>query len=135
KISYSFLQSLQDKPDVLPTMTLPQFAQMKNEIDALLGRTPTPEFQDPSLLSDGTNWQDALFKTAPLQKHQLTVSGGAGNTSYYMSGEYLSQEGVAIGSDFNRYSFRLNLDNQAFNWLKLSASLNFYQTKEKLADR
>ncbi len=40
---------------------------------------------------------------------------------------------MAIGSDFNRYSFRLNLDNQATKWLKLSTSLNFYQTKEKLA--
>lgn len=133
KVSYSYLRSLQSKPDELPTMNLPQFAQMNNEIAALLDRTPTAEFQDPSLLSNGTNWQDALFKTAPLQKHQVTVSGGANNTTYYMSGEYFNQQGVAVGSDFNRYSFRLNLDNQAFSWLKLSASLNFFQTKEKLA--
>lgn len=133
KVSYNYLYSSQDKPDGLPVMTLPQFAQMNNEVAALLDRTPTAEFQDPSLLSDGTNWQNALFKSAPLQKHQVTVSGGVNNTTYYMSGEYFAQEGVAIGSDFNRYSFRLNLDNQAFTWLKLSASLNFFQTKEKLA--
>jgi len=133
KLTYNYLYSLQDRPDELETMSLQQFAEMNNEIATLLDRTPTPEFQNPAVLGQGTNWQHALFKTSPLQKHQVTVSGGAANTTYYMSGEYFSQEGVAVGSDFNRYSFRLNLDNQAFSWLKLSASLNFYQTKEKLA--
>ncbi|SFO59095.1 TonB-linked outer membrane protein, SusC/RagA family [Chitinophaga sp. YR627] len=133
KLSYNYLYSLQDKPEAVNTMTLQQFAIMNNEIAQLLNRTPTPEFQNPSVLGKGTNWQDGLFRTASLQKHQVNISGGASNTTYYMSGEYFDQEGVAIGSDFNRYSFRLNLDNQAFKWLKLSTSLNFYQTKEKLA--
>ncbi|ACU63772.1 SusC/RagA family TonB-linked outer membrane protein [Chitinophaga pinensis] len=133
KLSYNYLYSLQDKPEAVNTMTLQQFAIMNNEIAQLLNRTPTPEFQNPGVLGKGTNWQDALFRTASLQKHQVNISGGASNTTYYMSGEYFDQEGVAIGSDFNRYSFRLNLDNQAFKWLKLSTSLNFYQTKEKLA--
>jgi TonB-linked SusC/RagA family outer membrane protein len=133
KLGYNYLRSLQDRPEALPVMTLSQFAQMSNQIAAELGRTPTAEFKNPSVLGNGTNWQKALFKSAILQKHQVTVSGGANNTTYYMSGEYFRQEGVAIGSDFNRYSFRLNLDNQAFKWLKLSTSLNFYQTKEKLA--
>lgn len=133
RLSYNYLYSLQDKPEDITTMNLQQFAQMNNEIALLLNRTPTPEFQNPSVLGNGTNWQNALFRTAALQKHQVNISGGANTTTYYMSGEYFKQEGVAIGSDFNRYSFRLNLDNQAFKWLKLSTSLNFYQTKEKLA--
>lgn len=133
KVNYNYLYSRQEKPDVLPTMSLQQFAIMNNEIASILSRTPTAEFQNPSVLGAGTNWQDALFKAAPLQKHQVTISGGANNTTYYMSGEYFGQEGVAVGSEFDRYSFRLNLDNQAFKWLKLSTSLNFYQTKEKLA--
>lgn len=133
KLSYNYLYTLQDRPDDITTMNLSQFAQMNNEIALLLNRTPTPEFQNPGVLGQGTNWQNALFKTAPLQKHGMTLSGGANNTTYYMSGEYFNQEGVAIGSKFDRYSFRLNLDNQAFKWLKLSTSLNFYQTKEKLA--
>lgn len=133
KLGYNYLYSLQDRPSDLPTMNLREFAEMNNEIAALLNRTPTAEFQNPAVLGEGTNWQRSLFKQAPMQKHQITISGGANNTTYYMSGEYLKQDGVAIGSDFNRYSFRLNLDNQATKWLKLSTSLNFYQTKEKLA--
>ncbi|WP_153800845.1 SusC/RagA family TonB-linked outer membrane protein [Foetidibacter luteolus] len=133
KVTYNYMYSLQDKPEALPTLNLQQFAIMNNEIATLLNRTPNADFKNPSVLGEGTNWQDAMFKTAPLQKHQVTMSGGMGNTTYYMSGEYFDQEGVAIGSKFGRYSFRLNLDNQAFKWLKLNTSLNYYQTKEKLA--
>ncbi|MFB6456589.1 SusC/RagA family TonB-linked outer membrane protein [Chitinophaga sp. Hz27] len=133
KVGYNYLYSQQQTPKTLDVMSLQQFAVMNNEIAALLNRTPTPEFANPSVLGNGTNWQEALFRAAPLQKHQLTVSNNVNNTNYYLSGEYLSQDGVAIGSNFNRYSFRLNLDNQAKKWLKLSTSLNFYQTKEKLS--
>jgi len=133
KVSYNYMYSLQGKPEALPTLNLQQFAIMNNEIAAQLNRTPNEDFKNPSVLGEGTSWQDAMFKTSPLQKHQVTMSGGLTNTTYYMSGEYFNQEGVAIGSKFNRYSFRLNLDNQAFKWLKLSTSLNYYQTKEKLS--
>lgn len=133
KVGYNYLYSAQEKPDPIKTMNLQQFAIMNNEIAAQLDRTPTAEFKNPSVLGNGTNWQESLFKMAPLQKHQITVSNGNKSTNYYMAGEYFTQQGVAVGSDFDRYSFRLNLDNRAFDWLKISTSLNFYQTKEKLA--
>lgn len=132
KVGYNYLYSIQDKPEILPTMNLREYAQMTNEIRALTGGTPPSEFQDPSVLGEGTNWQESLFKTAALQKHQLTLSGGSNNTTYYLSGEKFDQEGVALGSDFKRYSFRLNVDNQARKWLKLSTNLNFNQTDENL---
>jgi TonB-linked SusC/RagA family outer membrane protein len=133
KISYNYLYSLQDKPDQLSTMNLQQYAQMENQIRGLQnGGTGRPEFADPSILGPGTNWQDALFKTAPLQKHQLSMSGGSNNTTYYLSGEYFKQEGVATGSEFDRYSARLNLENQSLKWLKLSTNLSFNQVKEKI---
>lgn len=132
KVGYNYLYSLQDKPKLLGTMTLPQYAQMYNEIRALTGGQAPGEFRDPSILGKGTNWQEELFKTAPLNKHQLTLSGGSANTTFYLSGEYFKQEGVAIGSDFNRASFRLNLDNQTRKWLKLSTNLSYSGTDEKL---
>ena len=49
-----------------------------------------------------------------------------------MSGEYLNQEGVAIGSGFNRYGFRVNLDNKPREWITIGANLSFNQTNEKL---
>src|SRR5690606_25732245 len=50
----------------------------------------------------------------------------------YLSADYLKQEGIAVGSGFDRYSFRLNLDNKPRNWMTLGANLSFNQTNENL---
>jgi TonB-linked SusC/RagA family outer membrane protein len=134
KVNYSFLHNLQKPPKSLDVMNLSQYAQMVNDYQYTLG-TPQniPEnFLDPSILGKGTDWQKALFNDAAMNKHQVNVSGGSNNTTYYLSGEYLDQNGVAEGSGFDRYGFRLNLDNKARKWLTLGANLNFSQTNEVL---
>ena len=133
KITYDFLYTLQDLPTFLPTMKLKDYASFITEYRSVLGMEQTvPEWGDLSLLGDGTNWQKELFRRAPLHKHQISMSGGNDKTTYYMSGEYFSQEGVAVGSGFDRYSFRLNVDNQARKWLKISTSLSINQTSDKV---
>jgi TonB-linked SusC/RagA family outer membrane protein len=113
-------------------MNLRQYAQMRKEFHALAGGTTPNEFLDPSLLGTGTDWQGELFNNAAMQKHQLSLSGGGNNTTYYMSGEYMDQEGVAIGSGFKRYGFRINIDNKPREWITLGANLSFNQTNEKI---
>ena len=57
-----------------------------------------------------TDWQDEIFRTAGMQNHSVSVSGGSQKVKYYASVDYLSQDGVIINSDFTRYSSRFNLD-------------------------
>jgi len=133
KINYNYLYSLQDKPDALPVMNMQQYATMVGEINQITGGQTPAAFLDPSLLGEGTDWQQALFQTAGLNKHTLSLSGGNNNTNFYISGEYFDQEGIAIGSGFQRYSLRLNLDNQTRKWLKLGVNLQVSETDEQLA--
>lgn len=133
KINYNYLYSLQDKPEALPVMNMQQYATMVGEINQVTGGQTPAAFLDPSLLGEGTDWQQALFQTAGLNKHTLSLSGGNNNTNFYLSGEYFDQEGVAIGSGFQRYSLRLNLDNQTRKWLKLGVNLQVSETDEQLA--
>jgi TonB-linked SusC/RagA family outer membrane protein len=132
KFNYQVQYNIQAPPEDLPVMNLRQYAQMRKEFHALAGGTTPQEFLDPSILGTGTNWQDELFNNAAMQKHQLSVSGGNQSTTYYMSGEYLKQEGVAIGSGFDRYGFRVNLENKPREWATIGANLSFNQTNEKL---
>ncbi|RYF92182.1 MAG: TonB-dependent receptor, partial [Chitinophagaceae bacterium] len=132
KINYAYQYSLQTPPEHLKVMNLREYAQMVKEYHLLAGGTTPQEFLDPTLLGEGTNWQDELFNNAGMNKHQLSLSGGTNNTTYYLSGEYLKQEGVAEGSGFDRYGFRLNLDNKPRDWITLGANLSFNQTKEEL---
>lgn len=57
-----------------------------------------------------TDWQDEIFRTAGIQNHTLSVSGGTDKIKYYTSLDFLTQDGIVIGSDFERYGARLNLD-------------------------
>lgn len=133
RINYSYLHSIQTAPEKLEVMNLRQYAQMDNEYKAIAGGNVREDFLDPSLLGEGTDWQEELFKSAPMQKHQFSLSGGSEKTTYYLSGEYLDQEGVALGSGFNRASIRLNLDNQAKEWLTIKANINYAQTDESIS--
>lgn len=133
KINATELQSIQDKPKEQPVMNLKEYALYVQKLQNL-GLVPTEpsEIGDPTILGNGTNWQDALFRRVSMQKHSLSLSGGNERSTFYFSADYLSQDGVAIGSGFNRGSIRLNLNNQANNWLRFSTNLNAFTTKEKV---
>lgn len=65
-----------------------------------------------------TDWQDEIFRVAEMNNHNVSVSGGSDNSNYYVSGNFLDQEGIVINSGFERYSFRskynVNYDNVKF---------------------
>lgn len=64
---------------------------------------------DTGCLTD-TDWQDAIFRTALSTKHALTVSARGKNCSYFVGANYLLRQGTVIGSDFERYGLRANID-------------------------
>ncbi|GAB3554067.1 SusC/RagA family TonB-linked outer membrane protein [Spirosoma fluminis] len=75
----------------------------------------------PGLIN--TDWQDAIFRAAPIQNHTLSISGGKDNVKFYVSGNYLDQRGVVINSGFKRYSARANVDVKSGR-LTVGANLN-----------
>jgi len=62
-----------------------------------------------------TNWQDLVFRNAPIQNYELSASGGNEKTKFYFSGGYLNQQGTLIGSGYERYNLRMNLENKISN--------------------
>lgn len=78
-----------------------------------------------------TDWQDAIFRTAPIQNHTLSISGGKDNIKFYVSGNYMDQRGVVINSGFKRYSARANVDIKSGR-LTVGANLNPTYAKHDL---
>jgi TonB-linked SusC/RagA family outer membrane protein len=64
----------------------------------------------PDEYGEGTDWQKELYRSAAVQNYQLSISGGTNKLRYAISGNYFNQEGIAIFTDFKRYSGRINLD-------------------------
>ncbi|WP_231389878.1 SusC/RagA family TonB-linked outer membrane protein [Sphingobacterium pedocola] len=87
------------------------------------GNRPIPE-QILSNSNINTDWQDAIFRTAPTRSYELSASGGSEKTQYYSSVGYMKQGGVLLNSNFSRLSGRINLDHQQNEKLRFSTSVN-----------
>ncbi len=83
----------------------------------------TAYLQDKTGTLTDTDWQDAIFRTALSHKHSLSVSARTKNYNYYIGANYLYREGTVIGSDFERYGVRANLDGKK-NKLKYGLSFS-----------
>ena len=137
KFTYSGSVTASRQNNRLDILNLREFAEFYNDM-AAQGEISKPDktYSDPSLLGKGTNWQDAVFQTAWQQQHQISAEGGTDKINYFVSGSYTDQDGTIIGSNFNRYSFRVNLTAQLKKWFKLGLNATYSKTSEslKLAD-
>ena len=71
-----------------------------------------------------TDWQDAIFRSAPIQNHTLSASGGSDKFQYYISGNYFDQRGIVIASGYKRYGVRANFTADLTSKLKVGLNLN-----------
>jgi len=72
-----------------------------------------------------TKWYKSYYKNgAPTKQTDVSVSGGGGKTTYYVSGSYFSQEGLAYRSGFKRYTLRSNLNTTVNDWVSLGLNLS-----------
>jgi TonB-linked SusC/RagA family outer membrane protein len=79
-------------------------------------------FGDPTTFGPGTDWQSQVFRTAPVTNLNLGVNGGSDRVQYFLSGSQFDQNGVVLGSGYNRRSGRLNLDLTASDRLRFRTS-------------
>lgn len=76
--------------------------------------------------SQETDWQDEVFNAnAFMHNYNLSIDGGNDKGHYAFSSSYFGQEGTIIGSDYNRFTIRLNSDYEVRKWLKIGEHLSF----------
>ncbi len=84
-------------------------------------RAPLPE----EFIGKGTNWQDVIFQNALTQNHSISISGGGQAGNHLLSFNYVNQEGVIIGSKYERINIRANLNRNIRDWLVVGTNINF----------
>ena len=136
KFSYDGMFAVSRQTSRIDMMNLRQYAEFYNDMVNLGEVEANALYADPSILGKGTNWQDEVFRTALQHQHQVSAQGGTDKVQYYVSGSYMNQEGTIIGSNFDRLSFRTNLDAQLKEWFKLGVNATYAVTHDnlKLAD-
>ncbi len=126
-ITYDGYYGVQRAAKLLDLLDAKEYATLQNEAYIAAGKVPLPEFANPSLLGRGTDWQEAIFEAAPIMSHQLSFNGGGDKSSYTVSGNYFTQDGIVGGpkANFERVTTRINGVNEVKPWLNLGTNLGF----------
>src|SRR6185312_1932803 len=69
------------------------------------------------------NWQDSAFRTAPFQNYEVSASGGTDNVRYFVSGNYLNQDGALLATGYTNYGARANVEVNVAKHFKLGLNL------------
>jgi len=123
QLSFNFFTGWQSAGKVVQMLNASQFATLNNEMLTNGNQTLNPAFTNPDSLGVGTNWLNALFHTAPMQKYSLSYSGGSDKYNYYVSGSFQDQQGIVIKTSYKRYTLQFNSEAKIKPWLRFGNNL------------
>ena len=126
KISFKATAGFSNLAKKLDVMNLRQMAAYITDLG--ISESSEGYLANPELLGEGTDWQDALFRTGVKQEYNLSVRGGSKAVNYSVSGGYYTEDGIVINNGFERYTLRSSMDVKAYKWLDIGATVNISHT-------
>ncbi len=126
-ISYDAYYGIQSVVKTIDVLDATSYAKLVNEAYANDGLAQPYSADFISKIHNGgkgTDWQHEIFRSAPIQNHQLSFSGGDEKTTYAASLNYLDQQGIIINSDLKRYSGRINFSRKMGEKFRMASHLS-----------
>ncbi|MGV3604568.1 MAG: SusC/RagA family TonB-linked outer membrane protein [Dyadobacter fermentans] len=115
--AYTGVQNVAQRIDVMNRDEYLQYAKDARNAAKL----PYPDaYNSPEQLAN-TDWQDEIFRTAPMSKWELSVRGGTDKVRFSVSGSYLTQKGTMRGTDYKLMTLRANVDANLSKSLSIGA--------------
>jgi TonB-dependent starch-binding outer membrane protein SusC len=130
QLSYSVYAGIQTHGFLTPMTNAAEYKTLFNEmtVNDNVGLAPTnPNYTIPipdTLAMANTNWLGSIFQNAPIQDHEISLSGGNEKTQYALSVNALKQDGIILNSWYERYTLRLKINTEVSDRLKVGTSLN-----------
>lgn len=121
-LSYDGYYSIQQYSDIPTIMTGDEFYKFKQE------RFPGQiSMSEQSIYDSGNwvNWLDLGLQKGSSQQHNISVSGGFGDTKYFIAGSFLDVEGLALNNLYQRITTRVNVDTKIANILTIGTRTQF----------
>jgi TonB-linked SusC/RagA family outer membrane protein len=127
KIEATVYTGMQQISKKIPVLNNNQWSNLETEI---YGAAPSlPSYY--SLTNTNNNWQDMIYHSAMQTSANVGMSGGSEKGTYYFNVGYLNQDGIMRGSNFDRYSVKLSIDQNATSWLKVGVNVNYNRTTSR----
>ncbi|QEC78895.1 SusC/RagA family TonB-linked outer membrane protein [Mucilaginibacter ginsenosidivorax] len=131
KIQIGFSSALSSSAVIkkFPMLNAYDFANTVNERDIATNVKPTFTAAQLSAFkaNGGTNWQDLIYKRAFGQQYDLSLTGGNASTNYFISTNYLNQQGTVVNSGYKKYALRSNINSKVSDKL----TVRFYITGDR----
>ena len=130
-INYSVFAGVQTHGHLTPMVNAAEYKTLFNEMvtndnQGLLPNNPLLKSPIPDTIQmANTNWIGSIFRTAPEQDHELSISGGNEKTQYSVSGNYFRQDGIVLNSLYDRSTLRTKLISEVTEKLKIGTNLSF----------
>ncbi len=127
------MQTLRKKLSLMNAREYGEFYNLQAKNDNIAPRYTQAELD---ALGEGYDWQNSIFRSAPMQSHSLNVAGGNDKTRYSIGGSFLGQEGIILASNYNRYSLRANIStdvSKKFN-VTYSSTLSKIQSDRRTSE-
>ena len=144
KISYNGSYTISTPTNMIEAMDAEQYVDLKNlAVSNTASRQEDKGFYDQyayGLMYDSngnvidTDWSDLLFQTGNIMNHDLSVSGGNDDANYYISTGIMDQDGITVGDEFKRYSFKANTNFNPTEWLSGGFNGSYSNTQQKNVD-
>ncbi|MAO87588.1 MAG: hypothetical protein CL822_01250, partial [Crocinitomicaceae bacterium] len=130
-LTYDSYVGIQEPWKYMALLNAEEYATLMNESRAAAGLSALPELSDPASLGEGTNWQDAMFQSAPMANHSVLYTNGTETSSIAMGASHFSQDGIIGGEKgrFERTTFRVNSEQQAGDRFKVGQNVTFTNIK------
>lgn len=126
EINFDYSYGIQHTAKTYDMLNASQYAALHNEMRTNAGPeySLNPAFSDPESLGTGTDWMDAIFRTAPMQKVNLSMLGGNQKISHATSLGYYTQDGIMKNSSYNRLSLQSNISSKIVSNVTVRANVN-----------
>ena len=114
----AFMNLALDNPRKANALSKRYFEHEMVSPEAFTAEMNSISFNNPGSDID-TDWKKEVYGKGMITDHQVALSGGTDKTNFYAGFGYNKTKGIVQGSEFERYSGRLNVTHQAYNWLKV----------------
>ncbi len=94
----------------------------------------SPSMLDALKNKQFTDWEDTMISNATLQKYDISVRRGTEHTKFATSLGYFNQDGMVPSSGFERFTYRLNIDQKIFKNVTLGANISYTKSNQSLED-
>ncbi len=131
KVSYDGYVGLQENPKFLDVLNLQEYAEHNNALAELYIVDWDDHFARPDLLGEGTDWQSELFQKGAMQSHTLSITSGTDKSDFALSLGYFDQDGIALGSGFQRMNVSGKFNSKVTDFFKTGVSFAFSDTRQQ----